>query len=371
MKFYWQFFACATCLALPAHAETYPARPIRLLVPFALGGTDASSEQGSRLRDASVRESDAAAVLIAQASIPREQYPVRPIRLLVPFAPGGGGDVVGRIVAQRLSEQLGKPLVIDNRGGAGGTLGVDMAAKAAPDGYTVLLGNVGPIALSPSLYAKLPYDPVRDFAPVTMIASFPNILVANTSLPFKSVQELVAYAKSRPGKLNFGSAGSGTSTHLAGELFKSVAGIDVVHVPYKGGAAALVDVIGGQVAYYFGTLPSSLPLAKAGKVRALGVTSLKRAPAAADLPTIAESGYPGFEMAAWYGLLVPTGTPREIVAKLNTATRAVLALSDVRDRFVQEGSEPIGNSPAEFGAYIKAEIAKWTAVVKAANVKAD
>ena len=204
-----------------------------------------------------------------------------------------------------------------------------------------------------------------------MIASFPNILVANTSLPFKSVQELVAYAKSRPGKLNFASAGAGTSTHLAGELFKSVANIDVVHVPYKGGAAAVTDVIGGQVAYYFGTLPSSLPLAKAGKLRALGVTSLKRSPAAPEVPTIAESGYPGFEMAAWYGFLVPTGTPRDVIVKLNSATRAALVMPDVRERLVHEGSEPMGSTPAEFGTYIKAEIAKWAAVVKAANVKAD
>lgn len=251
-------------------------------------------------------------LIIAAASVVSpalaETWPTRPIRFIVPFAPGGGGDVVGRIIGQRLGEQLGKPLIIDNRGGAGGTLGCELAAKAAPDGYTLLLGNVGPIAVGPALYPKLPYDPVRDFAPVTMIASFANILVANTGLPFKSVQELVAYAKSRPGKLNFGSAGTGTSTHLAGELFKSVAGIDVVHVPYKGGAAALTDVIAGQVAYYFGTLPSSLPLAKAGKLRALGVTSLQRSPAAPDVPTIAESSYRGFETAAWYGLMFPAGT---------------------------------------------------------------
>ena len=320
MKLYFPFVGLAICLALPAHAETWPTRPIRFIVPF---------------------------------------------------APGGGGDVVGRIIGQRLSEQLGKPLIIDNRGGAGGTLGCELAAKAAPDGYTLLLGNVGPIAVGPALYPKLPYDPVRDFAPVTMIASFANILVANTGLPFKSVQELVAYAKSRPGKLNFASAGTGTSTHLAGELFKSVAGIDVVHVPYKGGAAALTDVIAGQVAYYFGTLPSSWPLAKAGKLRALGVTSLQRSPAAPDVPTIAESGYRGFETAAWYGLMFPAGTPREIIVKTNSATMAVFALPDVRERLVQEGSEPLGNTPAQFGAYVKAEIAKWSGVVKAANLKAD
>ena len=300
-----------------------------------------------------------------------ETWPTRPIRFIVPFAPGGGGDVVGRIIGQRMSEQLGKPLVIDNRAGGGGTLGCELAAKAAPDGYTLLLGNVGPIAVGPALYPKLAYDPVRDFAPVTMIASFPNLLVANPGLPFKTVPELVAYAKSRPGTLNFASAGAGTSTHLAGELFKSVAGIDVVHVPYKGGAAAMTDIIAGQVAYYFGTMPSSMPLAKAGKLRALAVTSLTRSPAAPEVPTIAESGYPKFETAAWYGLMFPTGTPREIVARTNAATMVVLALPDIRERLVHEGSEPLGSTPAQFGAYIKAEIAKWSAVVKAANLKVD
>ncbi len=300
-----------------------------------------------------------------------ETWPTRPIRFIVPFAPGGGGDVVGRIIGQRMSEQLGKPLIIDNRAGGGGTRGCELAAKAAPDGYTLLLGNVGPIAVGPALYPKLAYDPVRDFAPVTMIASFPNLLVANPGLPFKTVPELVAYAKSRPGTLNFASAGAGTSTHLAGELFKSVAGIDVVHVPYKGGAAAMTDIIAGQVAYYFGTMPSSMPLAKAGKLRALAVTSLTRSPAAPEVPTIAESGYPKFETAAWYGLMFPTGTPREIVARTNAATMVVLALPDIRERLVHEGSEPLGSTPAQFGAYIKAEIAKWSGVVKAANLKAD
>ena len=300
-----------------------------------------------------------------------ETWPTRPIRFIVPFAPGGGGDVVGRIIGQRMSDQLGKPLVIDNRAGGGGTLGCELAAKAAPDGYTLLLGNVGPIAVGPALYPKLAYDPVRDFAPVTMIASFPNLLVANPGLPFKTVPELVAYAKSRPGTLNFASAGAGTSTHLAGELFKSVAGIDVVHVPYKGGAAAMTDIIAGQVAYYFGTMPSLMPLAKAGKLRALAVTSLTRSPAAPEVPTIAESGYPKFETAAWYGLMFPTGTPREIVARTNAATMVVLALPDIRERLVHEGSEPLGSTPAQFGAYIKAEIAKWSAVVKAANLRAD
>ena len=300
-----------------------------------------------------------------------QSWPARPIRFIVPFAPGGGGDVVGRIVAQRMSEQLGKPLVIDNRGGAGGTLGVEIAVKSAPDGYTILLGNTGPIAVGPAIYSKLQYDPLRDLQAVTMIASFPNILVVNVAQPFKTVQELVAYAKRSPGKLNFASAGTGTSTHLAAELFKSVAAIDIVHVPYKGGAAAVTDVIGGQIAMYFGTLPSALPLAKAGKMRALGVTSLKRSPAAPEVPTIAESGYPGFETAAWYGTMVPIGTPKDIVAKLDAATLAILKLPDIRERLAQEGSEPMGSTPAQFAVYIKSEVIKWGAVVRAAGIKAD
>jgi tripartite-type tricarboxylate transporter receptor subunit TctC len=291
--------------------------------------------------------------------------------MIVPFAPGGGGDIVGRLLAQKMSEGLGKPLVIDNRGGAGGTIGTELAVKALAAGYTVLLGNVGPLALSPSLYPQLTYDAVRDLAPVSMVASFPNVLVANISLPARSIQELVALIKSRRGKMNFGSAGTGTSTHLAAELFKAVARLDIVHVPYKGGAAALTDVIAGQVAYYFGSLPSSLPLARAGKVQALAVTSLRRSSAAPEIPTIAESGYPGFETAAWYGVLVPIGTPRDIVMRLNRATIAALGAAEVKERLVQEGSEPMGSSPAQFGAYIKSEIEKWSKVVREANIKGD
>ncbi len=313
----------------------------------------------------------AAGAAFVVTSATAQNYPARPIRMIVPFAPGGGGDIVGRLLAQKMSEGLGKPLVIDNRGGAGGTIGTELAVKALADGYTVLLGNVGPLALSPSLYPQLTYDAVRDLAPVSMVASFPNVLVANISLPARSIQELVALIKSRRGKMNFGSAGTGTSTHLAAELFKAVARLDIVHVPYKGGAAALTDVIAGQVAYYFGSLPSSLPLARAGKVQALAVTSLRRSSAAPEIPTIAESGYPGFETAAWYGVLVPIGTPRDIVMRLNRATIAALGAAEVKERLVQEGSEPMGSSPAQFGAYIKSEIEKWSQVVTAANIKGD
>ena len=313
----------------------------------------------------------AAGAAFVVTSATAQNYPARPIRMIVPFAPGGGGDIVGRLLAQKMSDGLGKPLVIDNRGGAGGTIGTELAVKALADGYTVLLGNVGPLALSPSLYPQLTYDAVRDLAPVSMVASFPNVLVANISLPARSIQELVALIKSRRGKMNFGSAGTGTSTHLAAELFKAVARLDIVHVPYKGGAAALTDVIAGQVAYYFGSLPSSLPLARAGKVQALAVTSLRRSSAAPEIPTIAESGYPGFETAAWYGVLVPIGTPRDIVMRLNRATIAALGAAEVKERLVQEGSEPMGSSPAQFGAYIKSEIEKWSKVVREANIKGD
>jgi tripartite-type tricarboxylate transporter receptor subunit TctC len=313
----------------------------------------------------------AAGAAFVVTSATAQNYPARPIRMIVPFAPGGGGDIVGRLLAQKMSEGLGKPLVIDNRGGAGGTIGTELAVKALADGYTVLLGNVGPLALSPSLYPQLTYDAVRDLAPVSMVASFPNVLVANISLPARSIQELVALIKSRRGKMNFGSAGTGTSTHLAAELFKAVARLDIVHVPYKGGAAALTDVIAGQVAYYFGSLPSSLPLARAGKAQALAVTSLRRSSAAPEIPTIAESGYPGFETAAWYGVLVPIGTPRDIVMRLNRATIAALGAAEVKERLVQEGSEPMGSSPAQFGAYIKSEIEKWSKVVREANIKGD
>jgi tripartite-type tricarboxylate transporter receptor subunit TctC len=305
------------------------------------------------------------------ASAFAETWPARPIRFLVPFAPGGGGDVVGRIIGQRMSEQLGKPLVIDNRAGGGGTLGCEIAAKATPDGYTLLLGNVGPIAVGPALYPKLAYDPVRDFAPVTMIASFPNLLVANPGLPFKSVPELVAYAKARPGKLNFASAGAGTSTHLAGELFKSVAGIDVVHVPYKGGAAAMMDIIAGQVAYYFGTMPSSLPLSKAGKLRALGVTSLKRSDAIPEVPTISESALPGYEAVTWWGIFAPARTPREIVNKIHADTVKALQMPDTLDKLAREGVNPAGSTPEQFATMIQDEMVKMAKIVKAANMKID
>ena len=300
-----------------------------------------------------------------------QSYPTRAIRFVVPFAPGGGGDVVARIVAPKFSETLGQPLVIENRGGAGGALGTEIGAKAAPDGYTIVLGNVGPMSVAPSMYEKLNYDPVKDLAPVTLIAAFPNLLVTHQSIPVRSVKDLVALAKQNPGKLNYASAGSGTSTHLAAELFKVVARINVVHVPYKGGAQALTDLLAGQVAFYFGTVPSAIGYVRSGRLRGLAVTSLKRSSAAPDVPTVAEQGYPGFETAAWYGVLVPTGTSQDIITRLHGDLVKVLATPDVKQKLQGQGGDPVGNTPAEFGAYIRAEGAKWSKVIKAAGVKAD
>ena len=298
-------------------------------------------------------------------------YPARPVRFVVPFAPGGGGDIVSRILAPTLSQFLGQPVVIENRGGAGGTLGTEIGAKAAPDGYTIVLGNVGPLAVAPSLYERLSYDPIKDLAPITLIASFPNLLVTHRSIPVQSVKDLVALAKARPGQLNYASAGSGTSTHLAAELLKVVARIDVVHVPYKGGAQALTDLLAGQVAFYFASVPSAIAFVRNGKLRGLAVTSLTRSSAAPDVPTIAEQGYPGFETAAWYGVLVPAATSKDIIARLHTELVRVLGQPDVKQKLQAQGGDPVGNSPGQFAAYIAAELAKWSKVVKAAGVKAD
>jgi tripartite-type tricarboxylate transporter receptor subunit TctC len=298
-------------------------------------------------------------------------YPARPVRFVVPFAPGGGGDIVSRILAPKLSEFLAQPVVVENRGGAGGTLGTEIGAKAAPDGHTIVLGNVGPLAVAPSLYERLNYDPLKDLAPITLIASFPNLLVTHRSIPVQSVKDLVALAKAKPGQLNYASAGSGTSTHLAAELLKVVARIDVVHVPYKGGAQALTDLLAGQVAFYFASVPSAIAFVRNGKLRGLAVTSLARSSAAPDLPTIAEQGYPGFETAAWYGVLVPAGTPKDIIVRLHTELVRVLGQPDVKQKLQAQGGDPVGNSPGQFAAYIAAELAKWSKVIKAAGLKAD
>ena len=298
------------------------------------------------------------------------KYPIKTVRLIVPLPPGGGNDMLARTINQKVSESWGQTLVIDNRGGAGGTIGVDLAAKSAPDGYTIVMGYIAPITVNVSLM-KLPYDPVTDLAPVTIVALAQNVLVVNPSLPVSSTKEVIALLKSKPGQYHYASAGNGSSPHLSAELFKLMTGVSMNHVPYKGAAPALIDVISGQVALYFGSQPSSMPHVKAGRVRAIAVTGAKRSAVTPELPTIAESGVPGFESIQWYGLLAPAKTPPWIVEKLNRDFVAVLRSPDVKEKLFAQGFEAVGNSPREFAAFIRNEIAKWAKVVKEAQIRAD
>ena len=290
--------------------------------------------------------------------------------MIVAYPPGGGTDIVGRMVAQKLAENVGQTVVIDNRGGAAGNIGSEIAARSAPDGYTVLMGNVAPNAINVSLYAKLAYDPVRDFAPVSLVASTPNILVVQPSLAVKTVGDLVALAKAKPGTLNYPSAGLGSSSHLAGELFDSLAAVKMVHIPYKGGGPALTDLLGGQVQLMFATMPAAMPHVKSGKLRAIAVTSAKRSQAMPELPTIGET-LKGYEASTWYGLLTPAGTPRPVVMALHTEIVKILSVAETKGRLLAQGFEPVGGTPEEFGAYIKSEIAKWARVIKAAGIRAE
>jgi tripartite-type tricarboxylate transporter receptor subunit TctC len=300
-----------------------------------------------------------------------QAYPNHPIRLVVPFPAGGTTDILARAAAQKLIEALGQPVVVDNRPGAGGNIGADLVAKSAPDGYTLLMGTVGTHAINPSRYAKMPYDHVKDFVPVVLVAGVPNVLVVNPSVPVNSVADLIKLAKSKPGEINFASSGSGTSIHLSGELFKTMAGVDMTHVPYKGSAPALTDLIGGQVQLMFDNLPSALPQIKGGKLRAIAVTSLKRAPVLPDVPTIAESGLPGFEASSWFGVLAPAGTPAPVVAKLNAEVNKWLQSPEARDQLLAQGAAAAGGTPEQFAAHIRAETEKWAKVVKASGAKVD
>jgi tripartite-type tricarboxylate transporter receptor subunit TctC len=298
-------------------------------------------------------------------------YPTKPIRLVVPFPPGGATDILARAVAQKLAETWGQSVVVDNRPGAGGNIGSELVARAAPDGYTLEMGTVGTHAINSSLYAKMPYDHVKDFAPVILVAAVPNVLVVNPAVPANSVQELIAYAKANPGKLNFASSGNGTSIHLSGELFKVMAGVQMTHVPYKGSAPALQDLLGGQVQLMFDNLPPSLPQIKAGKLRALGVTTAARSPALPDVPTIAESGLPGFESSSWFGVLAPAGTSLAIIAKLNAEIGRWLASPEAKEKLVAIGANGAGGTPEDFAKHIAAETAKWAKVVKESGAKVD
>src|SRR5437899_3726963 len=313
----------------------------------------------------------ALAALAIPALAHAQVYPARPRRMIVAYPPGGGTDIVGRMLAQKLGESLGQSVVVENRGGASGNIGTELAAHAAPDGYTILMGNVAPNAINVSLFKDLPFDPVADFAPVSLVASTPNILVVHPSTPVRTVKEVIALAKAKPGTLNFASAGVGSSSHLAGELFRILAGADIVHVPYKGAGPAMVDVLSGQVQLYFATMPAAMPHVKSGKLAPVAVTSSRRSQALPDLPTTAEAGVPGYEASTWYGVLAPAHTPAAVIARLHENIGRILAVSETRARLADQGFEPVGNSPEEFGAYIKSEIAKWGKVIGDAGIRPE
>ena len=313
----------------------------------------------------------AVAALIAAGSAFAQGYPNKALRLIVPFAAGGTGDVLGRLIGPKLSEALGQPVVIDFRPGAGTTLATDIAAKSQPDGYTILLSASTTLSINASLYSKLPYDTLKDLAPVTMVASIPNILVANPSLPANTVQELIALARSKPGKLNFATPGSGTTPHLTGELFKTMAGIDLVHIPYKGAGPAITDLLGGHVAMLFDNIPSVQSQVAAGKLKVIGVTSAKRSAAIPGAPTFAESGLPGFDTNSWWAILAPAATPKDIIARLNTEMVKLLRSAYIRERFAAAGAEPAPSTPEDAAAHIKGEVAKWAAIVKTSGARVD
>jgi tripartite-type tricarboxylate transporter receptor subunit TctC len=300
-----------------------------------------------------------------------QSYPARPVRIIVPFAAGGGTDIVARTVGAKLGEGLGQTVIVDNRAGAAGTIGTELAAKSAPDGYTLLMGSNGPLAIGPGLHAKLPYDPLRDFAPVALITTMPFLMVVHPSLPVRSVKALVALAKARPGQLNYASPGSGSSTHLAMELFKSMAGVDIVHVPYKGVAPAATDLISGQVQMMSGDLNTLMPHVKSGKMRPLAVTGAARSALLPDMPTLNEAGVPGYEASGWFGMLAPAATPREIVRRLNGEIVKTLASVELRKRLAGLGGEVAGGTPERFAAHLRQEITKWSKVIRSIGLNAE
>ena len=302
-------------------------------------------------------------LLLLSAVAAAQGYPTKPIRLILPVAAGSTSDTIGRMVARNLSERLGQQMVVDNQPGAGGNIGVPIAARAAADGYTMLMISSAQ-AISPHIFAKLTYDIARDFAPVTLIADGLYMLTVHPSVPARSVKELIALARARRGELSFGSAGVGTGTHLTGELFKSAATIDLLHVPYRGMGPAITELVGGQISMAFLGLPSGLPQMQAGKVRALAVTSAARSNAARDLPTLSEAGLPGFEATTWQGFVVPAGTPRDVIARLNAESARAVQAAEVRERYAALGVEPVSNTPAQFAAYIQSEIVKWGKAVR-------
>jgi tripartite-type tricarboxylate transporter receptor subunit TctC len=300
-----------------------------------------------------------------------DNYPSRPIRWIVPFSPGGPSDIIGRFFAMKLSDALGKQVVVDNRGGATGIIACEIAARSAPDGYTVLQGGASALTVNPHLHAKLPYNAQRDFRLVTQLVATPNMLVVHPSVPARSVKELIALAKAKPGQLTFASGGTGTSNHLSSEMLKYYAGVDLVHVPFKGTGPALTSVLGGQVQMMFSNMLPAMPHVRTGKLVGLAVTSAKRSPAAPDLPTVAESGIPGYEATSWHGVVLPAATPSPIVKRLYTELRQITQQPDVKDRFAADGTQVIGSTPEEYAAIVKSESAKWAKIIKAAGIKAE
>ena len=301
---------------------------------------------------------------------PEQAYPTRPVRLIVPQTPGSSTDIIARLVAQRLGDRLGQTLVVDNRAGAGSLIGIEMVARAIPDGYTLLV-VASSITIHPVLHDRLSFDTVRDFSPITQLTSYPSILVLNPGVAAKSVTELIQLARARPGQLNVGSSGVGTGTHLSAELFRSMTGVQWTYIQFRGGAPALTALLSGEVQLSFATMPLVLPHARSGKLRALAVTSSRRSQAAPELPTIAESGVPGYDHGAWNAMFAPAGTPRGIVRKLNQEVRGVLASADIRDRLAAEGAEPLSNKPEEFAAIMKAEMAKWARIVRQTGIRVE
>ncbi|MFN9489870.1 MAG: Bug family tripartite tricarboxylate transporter substrate binding protein [Betaproteobacteria bacterium] len=310
-----------------------------------------------------------AAMAAAVFSTTAAAFPTKPIRIVVAYTPAGTTDILARVVGQRMSEAWGQPVIVDNRPGANGNIGTEVAARAVPDGHSLVMATAGTHGINVSLYRKLAWHPVKDFAPVSLVAMVPNIMVVNNALPVKSVKEFIAYARANPGKLSYGSPGLGSTAHMSMELFKSMTGSNVVHVPYKGSAGVLNDVMGGQIAVTIDNMPPYVPQVRAGKIRALAVSTAKRSSAMPDLPSIAEAGVPGYDAGAWFGLLAPAGTPRAVVDKLSAETARILKLPEVSKRISELGAEPVGGTPEQFAAFIKSEIDKWAKVIKDANVE--
>jgi tripartite-type tricarboxylate transporter receptor subunit TctC len=313
----------------------------------------------------------ASLLFAATTGVFAQAYPTKPIRFIVPFPPGGSADILARAIGQKAGEGLAQPLVVDNRPGAGTAIGAEALAKSPPDGYSIMIGTVSSHAINPALNPKLPYDPLRDFTPISLVATIPFAMIVHPSVPAKSVQEFVALARAKPGSLNYSSAGNGTSNHLAGELLKSMAGIDIVHIPYKGSAPALNDLLAGQVSLMFDLVLTAAPHIKSGAVRGLAVTSAKRSSALPDLPTVAESGVPGYEVSAWFGIFAPAGVSQPVVQRLNAEFIKALEQPDLRQRLASQGAEPLSSTPSEFSAYLRSEIDKWAKVVKASGMKVD